>query len=170
LTSHEYQALLIPQKSIRKIVRPLFDPILALIWSLILMRFMLNLVELGSNYPPLLLIVPKTCSFFILGEIIIFWWKRRLHERFQERLEVRGSSSIKGSKAEQNSGQHAQNRHTTVHPGTSTIGRPAKCRGPHDSAIFLSLFIRFSLTSLDFSLRAYFRVELGFILGLNKLH
>ena len=55
------------------------------------MCFILNLVELGSNYLPLLLIVPKMHSFFLLGEIIRFRQKRRLHERFQERLEVRGS-------------------------------------------------------------------------------
>jgi len=58
--------------SFQPIVRPLFDPILALIWSLILMHFMLNLVELGSNYLPLLLIMPKIRWFFISEEIIRF--------------------------------------------------------------------------------------------------
>jgi len=74
------------------LVRPLFDPILALVWSLILMRFVLNLIELGSNYLPLLLIVPKMRLFFISGEITRFRQKRRLHELFQWRFKVRGSS------------------------------------------------------------------------------
>ena len=48
----------------KSLVRPLFD--------LILVCFMLNLVELRSNCPLLLLIVPKTRSFFFSGEIIRF--------------------------------------------------------------------------------------------------
>ena len=74
---------------------------------------MLNLVELGSNYLPLIHVVPKMRFVFILGEIIGFWWKRGLQMRFQGRLEVRGSPGIKYSKVEENSARHG--RATGVH-------------------------------------------------------
>ena len=53
-------------------VRPLFDHILAHIWFFFLIHFMLNLVELESNYLLLVHIAPKMHFVFISGEIIWF--------------------------------------------------------------------------------------------------
>jgi len=49
-------------------VRLLFDPILAHIGSLFFIRFMLNLVELGSNHLPSFHFVPKMCFVLLSGE------------------------------------------------------------------------------------------------------
>ena len=57
---------------------------------------MLNLVELGSNYLPLIHIVPKMRCVFISGEIVGFRWKRGLQKRFRGRLEAQGSLEHQG--------------------------------------------------------------------------
>ena len=60
---------------------------------------MLNLVELGSNYLPLIHIMPKMRFVFISGAIIGFRRKRGLQKLFQGRLEVRGSLEHQGQQS-----------------------------------------------------------------------
>jgi len=72
------------------------------------MHFMLNLVKLGLNYLPLLLIVPKMRSFFISVEIIRFDRKENFTSDFKEDLRFEEVPSIKNSKAEENRARHGR--------------------------------------------------------------
>ena len=130
---------------------------------------MLNLVELGLSYLPLLLIAPKMCSFFISGEIIMFRQKERLHERFQGRFEARGSPE---HQEEQNRAKEGKARpctpgkirqparhmarpprakkhgRATVHGQAVLLGMAVPPHAPvlRNFAILLGLFIQFSFT------------------------
>jgi len=170
--------------------RPLFDSILAHVWSLFLVHFMLNLVDLGSNYLPSIHIVPKFRFVFILGEIIGFRWKRGLQKWFQGRLENQGSSK---HQEEQNGGKrgkswprikaHSRAPRNQHDRPASKVARPGRAgwhdraRGCHVGAaqfrIFSVFLFRFCFIFWDLSLEFFessFRINLGFSLGLNKLH
>ena len=99
-------------------VRPLIDPILAFIWSLFLICFMLNLVELGSNYLPLIHFVPKMHFVLLSRETRGFWQKRGPLEAVLRKME----SQTKPQRSDENKAEHRTSVHqwsgprTAVHP------------------------------------------------------
>jgi len=90
---------------------------------------MLNLVKLGLNYLPLLLIVPKMRSFFISGEIIRFDRKENFTSDFKEDLRFEEAPSTKNNKTEQKHGRAPQGKygsqpdiwHGHPVPGSTTV-------------------------------------------------
>ena len=135
----------------------LFDHILAHIWSFSLIRFMLNLVELGSYHLPLIHFVPKMRFVLLSGENRGFDRKKDFRSSFKE-----DRKSNKAPKKCRKQGEAVHGRAPGQHGRAAAVvamhgrthgrasdrawayGRP--CRPPSTRPIFFRLLICFLFT------------------------
>jgi len=110
---------------------------------------MLSLVELGSNYLPLIYFVPKMRFVLLLGEIRGFLQKGGPLEAVSRKIENR----TKSRRSDGNKAEHRTAEHQAQWPGPHTARRTTvslavrwscvlarSCQGPRAVSCFLGLF------------------------------
>ena len=148
---------------------------------------MLNLVELGSNYLLLLLIMPKMRSFFISGENYQVLIETKISRAISRKIRVSRKPRAPKIAKQQKTGHHTgvQQGCTAVHPGQKpgqprklAHGQPCLAHGPcvrpvyrvsRFLAFLIGVFLHFWRTFPDL-FRTDFREKLRVSIASTKLH